>query len=154
MQAALILARMGPGGSGLPGTLGACALASTMDVNRNTVGKKIGGKTRFNKLGSPRHSRLPEPIRVASPSGAKNMVAGDAGALAVLRWSDEHLDGPAARGVPALHCEHSFGRAGRPALHSTTRSHTGPITFDTFLLAAPAGRLKEKAIPLCVEQAV
>jgi hypothetical protein len=35
---------MGPGGSGLPGALGACALARMMDANR-----KITGKTRWNK---------------------------------------------------------------------------------------------------------
>jgi hypothetical protein len=35
---------MGPGGSGLPGALGACALARMMDASR-----KIAGKTRWNK---------------------------------------------------------------------------------------------------------
>jgi len=35
---------MGPGGSGLPGALGACALARMMDAN-----KTIAGKTRWNK---------------------------------------------------------------------------------------------------------
>jgi hypothetical protein len=35
---------MGPGGSGLPGALGAWALARMMDANR-----KIAGKTRWNK---------------------------------------------------------------------------------------------------------
>jgi hypothetical protein len=37
---------MGPGGSGLPGALGACALARMMDASR-----KIAGKTRWNKQG-------------------------------------------------------------------------------------------------------
>src|SRR2546430_15039853 len=44
VQAAFTLACMGPGGSGLPGALGACALARTMDANR-----KIAGQTRWNK---------------------------------------------------------------------------------------------------------
>src|SRR5712671_6408420 len=44
VQAAFTLACMGPGGSGLPGTLGACALARMMDANR-----KIAGQTRWNK---------------------------------------------------------------------------------------------------------
>src|ERR1700686_5555176 len=43
VQAAFTLACMGPGGSGLPGALGACAVARMMDANR-----KIGGKTRWN----------------------------------------------------------------------------------------------------------
>src|SRR3981081_591985 len=43
-HAAFTLACMGPGGSGLPGALGACALARTMDANR-----KIAGQTRWNK---------------------------------------------------------------------------------------------------------
>src|SRR5882762_10732776 len=44
VQAALTLACMGPGGSGLPGALGACALARMMDANT-----KIAGQTRWNK---------------------------------------------------------------------------------------------------------
>src|SRR6266853_4959502 len=44
VQAAFTLACMGPGGSGLPGALGACALARTMDANR-----KIAGQTRWNR---------------------------------------------------------------------------------------------------------
>src|SRR5258708_38773289 len=44
VQVAFTLACMGPGGSGLPGALGACALARMMDANR-----KITGKTRWNK---------------------------------------------------------------------------------------------------------
>src|SRR6266446_7611595 len=44
VQAAFTLACIGPGGSGLPGALGACALARTMDANR-----KIAGQTRWNK---------------------------------------------------------------------------------------------------------
>src|SRR5437660_8287664 len=44
VQAAFTLACMGPGGSGLPGALGACALARMMDANR-----KIAGQTRWNK---------------------------------------------------------------------------------------------------------
>src|SRR6266404_3839678 len=43
VQAAFTLACMGPGGSGLPGALGACALARMMDANR-----KIAGQTRWN----------------------------------------------------------------------------------------------------------
>src|SRR5271157_1313615 len=43
VQAAFTLACMGPGGSGLPGALGAWALARLMDANR-----KIGGRTRWN----------------------------------------------------------------------------------------------------------
>src|SRR6266436_143467 len=43
VQAAFTLACMGPGGSGLPGALGACALARTMDANR-----KIAGQTRWD----------------------------------------------------------------------------------------------------------
>src|SRR4030088_2799180 len=43
VQAAFTLACMGPGGSGLPGALGACALARMMDANR-----KIAGTTRSN----------------------------------------------------------------------------------------------------------
>src|ERR1700675_754368 len=44
VQAAFTLAGMGPGGSRLPGALGACAVARMMDANR-----KIAGKTRWNK---------------------------------------------------------------------------------------------------------
>ena len=44
VQAAFTLGCTGPGGSGLPGALGACALARMMDVN-----KKIGGTIRWNK---------------------------------------------------------------------------------------------------------
>src|ERR1700681_3748116 len=44
VQAAFTFACMGPGGSGLPGALGACALARMIDANR-----KIAGKTRWNK---------------------------------------------------------------------------------------------------------
>src|SRR5258708_37128403 len=44
VQAAFTLACMGPGGSGLPGALGAWALARMMDANR-----KIAGQTRWNK---------------------------------------------------------------------------------------------------------
>jgi len=44
VQAAFTLACMGPGGSGLPGALGACALARMMDANR-----KIARKIRWNK---------------------------------------------------------------------------------------------------------
>src|ERR1700681_592026 len=44
VQAAFTFACMGPGGSGLPGALGACALARMMDAS-----KKIAGKTRWNK---------------------------------------------------------------------------------------------------------
>src|SRR5260370_32140855 len=44
VQAAFTLACRGPGGSGLPGAVGACALARMMDANR-----KIDGKTRSNK---------------------------------------------------------------------------------------------------------
>src|SRR6202043_4274611 len=44
VQAAFTLACMGPGGSGLPGALGACALARMIDANR-----KIAGQTRWNK---------------------------------------------------------------------------------------------------------
>src|SRR6266436_465748 len=44
VQAAFTLACMGPGGSGLPGALGACPLARTMDANR-----RIAGHTRWNK---------------------------------------------------------------------------------------------------------
>src|ERR1700716_2475986 len=44
VQAAFTLACMGPGGSGLPGALGACALARMMDANR-----KIAGNIRWNK---------------------------------------------------------------------------------------------------------
>src|ERR1700674_3671588 len=43
VQAAFTLGCMGPGGSGLPGALGACALARMMDANR-----KIAGTTRSN----------------------------------------------------------------------------------------------------------
>src|SRR6266403_1091104 len=43
VQSAFTLACMGPGGSGLPGALGACALARTMDANR-----KIAGQTRWD----------------------------------------------------------------------------------------------------------
>ena len=45
VQAAFTLACMGPGGSGLPGALGACALARMMDADR-----KIAEKTRWDKL--------------------------------------------------------------------------------------------------------
>jgi len=44
VQAAFTLACMGPGGSGLAGALGACALARMIDANR-----KIAGQTRWNK---------------------------------------------------------------------------------------------------------
>src|ERR1700674_4960386 len=44
VQAAFTFACMGPGGSGLPGALGACALGRMMDAS-----KKIAGKTRWNK---------------------------------------------------------------------------------------------------------
>src|ERR1700687_2648899 len=44
VQAAFTFACMGPGGSGLPGALGACALARMIDANR-----KIAGKIRWNK---------------------------------------------------------------------------------------------------------
>ena len=44
VQAAFTFACMGPGGSGLPGALGACALARMMDARR-----KITGKTRWIK---------------------------------------------------------------------------------------------------------
>src|ERR1700716_1702762 len=44
VQAAFTLACMGPGGSGLPGALGACAPARMMDANR-----KIAGNIRWNK---------------------------------------------------------------------------------------------------------
>src|ERR1700682_4252268 len=44
VQAAFTFACMGPGGSGLPGALGACELARMMDAN-----KTIAGKTRWNK---------------------------------------------------------------------------------------------------------
>src|ERR1700693_1437903 len=44
VQAAFTLACIGPGGSGLPGALGAWALARMMDANR-----KIAGKIRWNK---------------------------------------------------------------------------------------------------------
>src|SRR5216684_4260248 len=44
VQAAFTLACIGPGGSGLPGALGACALAGIMDASR-----KIAGKTRWIK---------------------------------------------------------------------------------------------------------
>src|ERR1700716_3634441 len=44
VQAAFTLACIGPGGSGLPGALGACALARMMDANR-----KIAGNIRWNK---------------------------------------------------------------------------------------------------------
>src|SRR6202158_273114 len=44
VQAAFTLACMGPGGSGLPGALGACALARMIGANR-----KIAGNTRWNK---------------------------------------------------------------------------------------------------------
>src|SRR6202521_1426522 len=43
VQAAFTLACTGPGGNGLPGALGACALARMMDANR-----KIAGTTRSN----------------------------------------------------------------------------------------------------------
>src|SRR5216684_5227589 len=44
VQAPFTLACIGPGGSGLPGALGACALAGIMDASR-----KIAGKTRWIK---------------------------------------------------------------------------------------------------------
>src|SRR6266851_4871733 len=44
VQAAFTLACIGPGGSGLPGALGACALAGIKDASR-----KIAGKTRWIK---------------------------------------------------------------------------------------------------------
>src|SRR5260370_4200912 len=44
VQAAFTFACMGPGGSGLPGALGACALARMTDARR-----KITGKTRWIK---------------------------------------------------------------------------------------------------------
>jgi hypothetical protein len=44
VQAALTLACMGPGGSGLPGPLGACALTKRMEAKRNNAIKNRSTK--------------------------------------------------------------------------------------------------------------
>src|SRR5271154_7228749 len=57
VQAPFTLAAIGPGGSGLPGALGACALDRTTDTASTDAKTKIAGKTRWNKRESSKHSR-------------------------------------------------------------------------------------------------
>src|SRR5260370_36439427 len=52
VQAAFTLGCMGPGGSGLPGALGACPLVRMTDANR-----KIARYIRWNKTESPLSSQ-------------------------------------------------------------------------------------------------
>src|ERR1019366_6809142 len=73
VQAAFTLACMGPAGSGLPGALGAWALARMMEVNR-----KIAGKTRWSKQ-DPHTLTAAGADLESPPTGAENMVAGIAG---------------------------------------------------------------------------
>src|SRR5271157_414477 len=87
VQAAFTLACMGPGGSGLPGVLGACALARMMDANT-----KIAGQTRWNKQESPdsvlssQFSVLSSQFSVLSSQKFDNFVPQD-DAISLLLFS-------------------------------------------------------------------
>jgi len=53
---------MGPGGSGFPGAVGACALARQADAKMKVVARN---NLNWSKKKSPKRSRLVEPARAA-----------------------------------------------------------------------------------------